>query len=207
VKRPGIGAEGSSLLKDKIVEKIALEMAEGNWRPWTSVRELAARLGVGLSQSQKYAAEATRLLRLSWGQDEAKVAVLERIARLGRASEERTEEVGAFNPETGKIEIVTLRKPDLRSALAAAKHLADCLGMSGEKAEVIVRYQQMSDVELLREVSRFAQLKGSTDARIIEIDGEEIPEPGPDADGFNEEQAALARLDAEDAGRGWRSGL
>jgi hypothetical protein len=153
------------------------------------VRELAARLGVSLSQAQKYAAEATRLLRLSWGQDEAKVAVLERISFIGSDALARTEEA---LDATGEVH--TLRKPDHRTALAAAKHLADCLGLSGSNSEVVVRYQQMSDSELLREVQRFAQLQGKPNDRIIEIDGEEVPEPSElDSD---EEQAALDRLGA-----------
>jgi hypothetical protein len=189
----GIGAEGSTLQKDKLVEAVALEMAEGTWRPFKSVRELAARLGVSLSQAQKYSAEATRLLRLSWGQDEAKVAVLERIAQIGRAAEERTEE--ALDATGG---IHTLRKPDHRTALAAAKHLADCLGLSGSNSEVVVRYQQMSDSELLREVQRFAQLQGKNhDGSIIEISGEEVSGSEPDGgETSDEDQAALDRLGA-----------
>jgi hypothetical protein len=182
----GIGAEGSTLQKDKIVEAIALEMAEGTWRPFKSVRELALRTGVSLSNAQKYSAEASRLLRLSWGQEEAKVAVLERIAQIGRAAETRTEEA-----LDGDGCVHELRKPDHRTALQAAKHLADILGLSGANSEVVIRYQQMSDSDLWREAQRFvAQLRGNTNDDGIETTGEEIPEL-PDA---GEDQAALDRL-------------
>lgn len=185
MKPGGVGAEGSTLQKDKIVESIALDMSSGNWHPFKSVRELAVRTGVSLSNAQKYCAEASRLLRLSWGQEEAKVAVLERIAFLGRDALDRTEE--ALDAD-GCVH--TLRKPDHKTALNAAKHLADILGLSGANSEVVVRYQQMSDSDLWREAQRFvAQLRGMTNDG-IETTGEEIPEL-PDAD-----QAALDRLDA-----------
>lgn len=201
-KANGIGAEGSTLQKDAIIEAIALEMAEGSWRPFKSVRELAARTGIGLSNAQRYCAEATRLLRLSWGQEEAKVAVLERIAQIGRAAETRTEEMGVFNTDTKSVEVVELKKPDHRTALAAAKHLADILGLSGANSEVVVRYQQMSDSELYQETQRFvAQLQGKTLTNDgIETSGEDVPEPAEtEGDDSDELQAALDRLDAEDA--------
>lgn len=200
----GRGAEGSTLQKDKIVEQVALEISDGTWQPYKSVRLLAARLGVSLAQAQRYAAEATRLLRMSWGQDEAKVAVLERIAQLGRSALERKEEVLDMS---GNVHL--LKKPDHRTALAAAKHLADCLGLSGSNSEVVVRYQQMSDSELLREVRQLALQQKNDPYGTIEAIGQEIPitepadpEPSPDPDA-----TALARIDAEDASRRWRSRL
>lgn len=196
--KPGGGAEGSALQKDKIVEAVALEMAEGNWRPVRSVRELAARLGVSLSQAERYSAEATRLLRLSWGQDEAKIAVLERISRIGQAAEERTEEALDMS---GAVH--TLRKPDHRTALAAAKHLADCLGLSGTNSEVVIRYQQMTDSDLLNEVRRLALMEGKKNGRIIEIDGEEIPEPEREREPEPTPSVALDRVDPANARRGW----
>jgi len=161
-------------------------MAEGTWRPFKSVRELALRTGVSLSNAQKYCAEASRLLRLSWGQEEAKVAVLERIAQIGRAAETRTEEA---LDALGEVHV--LSKPDHRTALNAAKHMADILGLSGANSEVVIRYQQMSDSDLWREAQRFvAQLRGNTNDDGIETTGEEIPEL-PDS---SEDQAALDRL-------------
>jgi hypothetical protein len=190
--RPGGGAaEGSTLQKDKIVEDIALSMSSGEWHPHRSVREFAARLGMSLSNAQRYAADATRLLRMSWGQDEAKVAVIERIAMIGRAAENRTE--GALD---AKGEVHELRKPDHRTALQAAKHLADMLGMSGTNNEVVVRYQQMSDADLWREVQSFAaRLQGKTHDG-IETSGEEIPDEGGDERRARDE-AALDGIDAE----------
>ncbi|HYQ30402.1 MAG TPA: hypothetical protein VER04_24400 [Polyangiaceae bacterium] len=185
----GSGAEGSTLVKDKLIEAIALEMAEGTWRPFKSVRELAARQGISLTNAQRYCAEATRLLRLSWGQDEAKVAVLERIAQIGRAAETRTEEA---LDATGQVH--ELRKPDHRTALQAAKHLADILGLSGANSEVVVRYQQMSDLELMKETTRFiARLQEGNTHDGIETSGEAVPE-GTGDELEPEDQAALDRL-------------
>lgn len=179
-KPGGAGAEGSTLQKDRIIEAVALQMSEGTWRPLHSVRELAARTGCSLHNAQRYAAEATRLLRLSWGQDEAKVAVIERIAQIGRLALEREEDA---LDATGAIH--SLRKPDHRTALASAKHLADILGLSGANSEVVVRYQQMTDSELWNEAQSFvAQLQGKTDGRSdpdqteeVETSGEAVPEP------------------------------
>jgi hypothetical protein len=191
--KPGGAAEGSTLQKDQIVEAVALQMSEGNWRPYRSVRELAARHNMSLASAQRYASEATRLLRLSWGQDEAKVAVLERIAHIGREAMEREEEAGVFNTETKSVEVVALKKPDHRTALAAMKHLADMLGMSGTNSEVVVRYQQMSDSDLWREAQRFvAQLTGKTHDG-IETSGETIPEPSEDSEGDDGDTESEAR--------------
>lgn len=187
----GVGCEGSTLVKDKIVERVAFSMADGTWHPFRSVRALAAELGITLGVAQKYSAEASRLLRLSWGGEEAKAAVLERIAQIGRAAESRTEEAGVFNAETKCVEVVELKKPDMRTALGAAKHLADMLGLSGTNSEIVIRYQQMSDGDLYREVQRFAQqLTGkSSNNDGIETTGESIDEP-------DEDQAALDRIGA-----------
>jgi len=116
--------------------------------------------------------------RLSWGQDEAKVAVIERIAQIGRLALEREEDA---LDATGAIH--ALRKPDHRTALASAKHLADILGLSGANSEVVVRYQQMTDSELWLEAQSFvAQLQGKPDGRSeqtqdYETSGEAVPEP------------------------------
>lgn len=187
----GLGAEGSTLQKDKLIEQVALDMAAGKWHPFRSVRELAARLGVSLSNAQKYSAEATRLLRLSWGQDEAKLAVIERINHIGDDALKRTEE--ALDATGG---VHTLHKPDHRTALAAAKHLADILGLSGANSEVVIRYQQMSDSDLWLEAQRFAaQLQGKTHEQ-FETSGEAVPEPAEPADDW-EDAAALDRIDAD----------
>lgn len=187
----GVGAEGSTLQKDKIIEAIALEMAEGKWRPFRSVRDLAARTGISLGNAQKYAAEAARLLRLSWGQDEAKIAVIERISQIGRAAEERTEEA-----VDAKGEVHVLSKPDHRTALAAANSLANILGLSGANSEVVVRYQQMSDSELWLEAKRFAAQLTGKNHEGIETSGEAIPEP---SEREARAAAALDRIDAENA--------
>jgi len=192
LKPDGPGAQGSTLVKDKIIEAIAFEMSEGNWRPYRSVRELAAKYGITLGNAQKWASEATRLLRLSWGQEEAKLAVLERIAQIGRAAETRTEEV--VDP---KGNVVTVRKPDMATAGKMAVTVAGILGLTGPNSEVVVRYQQMSDADLAREASRFlAQLPGAANngSRSVETEGEEIPYPEPEREGDEEDQLALGKL-------------
>lgn len=191
----GEGAQGSTLQKDKLIEQIAFEMAEGNWRPYRSVREVAVRYGITLGNAQKWAAEATRLLRLSWGQDEAKVAVLERIAQIGRAAEARTEEI-----VDAKGELHTVRKPDMATAGKMAIGLANILGLSGANSEVVIRLQTMSDTDLALEATRFlARLtEGKGNGNYIEIEGEEVPDAEhgePDAGDTDEDSAALRRLE------------
>ena len=191
--KPGSGgAEGSTLAKDKIVEEIAHTMSKGEWLPYRSVRQLAVTHGLSLENAQKYCAEAGRLLRLSWGGEEAKMAVVERIAQIGRAAETRTEET-----VDAKGNVVEIRKPDHRTALTAAKHLADILGLSGANSEVVIRYQQMSDSDLAREASRFlAQLSGeSSNGRSYETSGEEIESGGGHASASGaEDEGDLSRL-------------
>lgn len=200
--KPGAGgAEGSTLAKDKIVEAIAYRMSAGDWAPFRSVRELALSQGITLENAQKYAAESARLLRLSWGGEEAKALVLERIAQVGRAAELRTEEV-----VDAKGNVVVVSKPDHRTALAALKHLADILGLSGSNSEVVIRYQQMSDSDLAREATLFLAklIGGDQNGKSIEAEGAEIPEAARGAEGHErsseseqgaaDDQAALAKL-------------
>lgn len=148
----GKGAEGQVLAKDELIGKIAMRMSAGDWRPYSSVREFARTTGLSLNSAERYAAEATRLLRMSWGQDEAKVAVLERIAFIGRDALERTEDA-----VDAKGNVVTLRKPDHRTAFNSAKALADYMGLGGANAEVVIRYQTMSDAELWLETQKFVK--------------------------------------------------
>jgi len=203
------GAQGSALQKDKIIESIALEITQGTWRPFRSVRELAARLDIPLSRAMHYAGEATRLLRMAWGGEEAKAAILERIAEIGIASETRTEEVVDM-----KGNIRTVRRPDMRSALAAAQTVANALGLTGSNSEVVIRYQQMTDSDLLREVQRLSLLESKKpDARTIESDGQEVsPEPNPGRElakrlSPNRGPFAMDSVDPKDAGGGRGSGV
>lgn len=166
--KPDAGAgQGSTLQKDKFIEAIALSMAEGKWEPFRSVRELAARERISLGNAQAYAAEASRLLRISWGGEDAKLAVLERIRNIGKAAEERTEEVLDAGGE-----VRTLRKPDYRTALRSAETLASILGLQGSNAEVVIRYQNMSDAELYAEAQRLL----GTGKEVIDVQAEE-PQP------------------------------
>lgn len=191
--KPGAGgAEGSTLAKDKIIEAIAYRMSAGDWAPFRSVRELAASHCLTLENAQKYTAEASRLLRLSWGGEEAKMAVLERIAQVGRAAERRTEEV-----VDAKGNVVMVSKPDHRTALTALKHLADILGLCGSNSEIVVRYQQMSDSDLAREATRFlAELTGESNGRSnsYETSGEEVPQAAHRTADDSEDASALSRF-------------
>lgn len=123
------------------------------------------------------------------------MAVLERIVQVGRAAEQRTEEV-----VDAKGNVVTISKPDHRTALTALKHLADILGLSGSNSEVVIRYQQMSDSDLAREASRFlAQLTGESNGRSnsYETSGEEIPKVASGTgqqDQSAEDASALSRF-------------
>lgn len=179
------------LQADRIVEDIAMQMSKGQWIPHRSVRELALSLNMSIQSAERYAAMAARVLRLSWGREDAQVAVLEGIASIARDAKERTEEV--IDSE-GNVR--ALRKPDFKAALAALNSLKETLGMAAQRAEVVVRYQQMTDAELLSEVSRLALKEKEQGNGAIEIDGIEIG--GAHAD-------ALDRIDTEATRGGWGS--
>jgi hypothetical protein len=180
-------AENTALGKDAEIQKIAMAMASGDWRPYRSVREYAEKNNMSLASAEKYAGEATRLLRMSWGQDEAKVAVLERISFIGRDALSRREDA-----VTASGEVVSLAKPDHRTAFAAAKSLADYMGLGGTNAEVVIRYQSMTDSELWKETQKFAE-KLTQGLQAHETSGIEVANTELADD---DESAALHRLDA-----------
>lgn len=175
---------------------IANQMAAGNWRPYRGVRDLALQFDMPLHSAQHYVAEASRLIRLSWGGEEAKAAVIERIQQIGTAAEFRTEEV-ALQDGT----VVQVRKPDFRSALRAAETLATITGLMGATADVIIKFQQMSDHELWLEAERFGKqlnLQGkptyATSGESIEgIEPSSDPDPEASAGSSADEASSLDR--------------
>ncbi len=195
-KNPDAGAQGSTRQKDEILRVIADQMAAGTWRPYRGVRDLALRFDMPLSNAQHYVAEASRLVRLSWGGEEAKAAVIERIQQIGTAAEFRTEEV-ALQDGT----VVQVRKPDFRSALRAAETLATITGLTGATADVIIKFQQMSDHELWLEAERYGKqlnLQGKpihdTTAETLEPSSDPDPDaaPGGSADEASSLDRAIA---------------
>lgn len=152
IRHPDSAAGGSTRQKDEILKTIVDKMISGQWLPYRSVRELALSHDMEMANAEKYVCEASRLIRLSWGGEEAKAAIIERIAQIGRAAEFRTEEAIKMDGE-----IVSVRKPDHRTALRAAETLASIVGLTGPTADVIIRLQQMSDGELWAEAERFGR--------------------------------------------------
>jgi len=136
--------EGSTAAKDASIKEIALKMAEGKWHPYRDALDYAATSGLSVSTVSTYAKEASRLLRIAWTDDSTRSVVVERIQKLGEDAANRTEEAVS---KTG--EIVTLRKPDYKSAIHAAEVLANILGMTKQQHEVRVSYERMSDDELM----------------------------------------------------------
>lgn len=179
----GKAAEGTVLQTDRLIEAVANEMTNGKWLPYRSVRQFAIEQGISLGHAQRYAAAASRLVRMSWNSDEAKVALIERISRLGHASETRTEEVV---DSQGCVHEV--RKPDMRSALRAAEWLGNVLGISGTNSELVVRVQSMSDGELFSEMQRFIEEMRKTNDSIESI-GHELGTE--DAEGNEDALAGL----------------
>lgn len=142
--------------KDQTIRDIALEMSTGSWHQYRSVVEWAARTGLSEATLANYSKEASRLLRLAWSDDGSRVAVMERIQQLGRDAVNRTEEVV---DREGKV--VTLRKPDFKSAVHAAEVVASILGMTRQQHELRVTYERMSDEQLWAEAEKFLELRAA----------------------------------------------
>ena len=185
-RNPESAAQGSTRQKDEILKTIADKMAAGTWRPYRGVRELALQFDMTLSNAQAYVAEASRLVRLSWGGEEAKAAVIERIQQIGSAAEMRTEEIAL---QDGSV--VQVRKPDYRSALRAAETLATIVGLTGATADVVIKFQQMSDQELWIEAERFGKQLKQKEQSVIHVTttGEAIG-PGVDPEATESDPAA-----------------
>jgi hypothetical protein len=190
---PEAGAQGSTRQKDEILKTIAKQMAAGTWRPYHGVRALALQYDMPLASAQQYVADASRLVRLSWGGEEAKAAIIERIQQIGTGAEFRTEEV-ALQDGT----VVQVRKPDYRSALRAAETLAAITGLTGATADVVIKFQQMSDHELWLEAERYGKQLNLQGKRVhVTTTGESI-EPSRDPDPDAAPGASTAEADALD---------
>jgi hypothetical protein len=151
--------------KDVVIGTICLDMAAGTWHPYKGRMELMTTHGLSRVSADRYVAEATRILRLSWGGEDAKAAVLERIASIGHGALERTEEV-----VDSKGQIHTVRKPDHRTALGSARALAEILGM-GTQATITMKYSNLSDAELYLETQKFVAQLASKHKVEVEVNG------------------------------------
>lgn len=192
-RNPDGGAQGSTRQKDEILKVIAAKMASGTWRPYRGVRDLALQFDMPLHNAQVYVAEASRLIRLSWGGEEAKAAVIERIQQIGTAAEFRTEEV-ALQDGT----VVQVRKPDFRAALRAAETLATITGLTGATADVIIKFQQMSDHELWLEAERYGKQLNLQEKPHVTTTGEDLQlepssDPAAETSSARDESSALDR--------------
>ncbi len=130
--------------KDANIKEIAHIMATGVWHPHRSVVEYAKSAGLQEVTVKEYAAEAARLLRLAWTDETARVAILEKIYRVGDDAANRTEEV---LDKDGCIH--TVRKPDYKTQVTALNSIAAILGMSRQQIDVTHNYEKMTDQQLL----------------------------------------------------------
>lgn len=140
--------------KDFHVREIALEMSKGTWHQYRSAVEWAAKHGLAESTVADYAKDASRLLRLGWSDEGARVLVMERISQLGQDAVLRREE---YVGKDGQVR--SLLKPDFKSAVHAAEVLASILGMTRHTQELRVTYERMSDEQLMAEAVKFLELR------------------------------------------------
>jgi len=140
--------------KDQRIREIALRMAAGDWHPYRGPLDVARQTGLSPHTVADYAKEAARLLRLSWADDQARVALLERIQTLGEEARSRTEEV---LDKDGRVQ--TLRKPDMKSAIRATEIVANILGLTKQQHDVRVSYEAMTDEQLMAETTKFLERK------------------------------------------------
>lgn len=92
-------------------------------------------------------------MRIFWSDDTARIATLERIRQLGEDAANRCED--ALDKDGN---IVSLKKPDYRSAITAGNSVAAILGMQ-RPVEVRVSYERMSDDQLLHAALEFLKNK------------------------------------------------
>lgn len=134
--------------EDRVLEVMRI-MTAGQWRTGVSHVELAQKHGVSPSTVKNWAAEASRLIKLSMGDGEevrARIAsMLENFASVAMAREGYTMGGDAYP------------NPDVKAATAAVKTLAEVLGLITQKHEhavVVANYEQMpraSKAQWLRE--------------------------------------------------------
>ena len=171
--------------KDVCVREIALSMSAGDWHQYRSALEYAVRHGLSEFTVADYAKEAARMLRIAWTDDATRVTVLERIQQLGRDAVHRREEV---LDRAGNV--VSVSKPDFRSAIESAKVVASILGMTRQQHELRVTYERMSDEQLMAEAVKFLELKDEhTPEGVPQVAARKIEEQEDD----REEQSAGER--------------
>jgi hypothetical protein len=148
------------------IQQIMQAMAELRWRGRSSQEEFAARFGISAKRLEVLSAEASRRLKATWDHEHLREILITRMATIGQAALERTEEVV---DKDGRVHEV--KRPDHRSALNAVCAIRDTLGLTVQKHEVTHRYEQMDDRELALEAARWL----SEHSAPVLTDGEDVP--------------------------------
>lgn len=168
---------------DPRVELVLDMMAHGIWQPKLA-RELAQVWSIGVDAVQQYSSAASRVLRLQFAperNEEIRGVVLARLWTLGNEARDRTEEV-----VDAKGEVHTVRRPDMRTALAAVIGFAEVMGIKTNKHEVRVSPTELSDAELHQKLAELVGENPQVQEKLaamgfrkeVVTQGEEVP---PDA--------------------------
>ena len=131
---------------DLRVELVWDMMREGEYVRGRTDKELAKLWEIGVDAVHQYTAVASKLLRMQFAperNEETKAMLLNRILKLGDAALNRTEEVVDVKGNVHEV-----RRPDMRTALAAVVEFAQLLGIRTNKHEVRVSAADLSDAEL-----------------------------------------------------------
>lgn len=145
-------------------------------------KELAAIWGIGVDAVHQYSAVASKLLRLQFAperHEEIKATLLNRILRIGDEAANRTEQVLDIKGRRR-----TVRRPDMRTALAAVVEFAQLLGIRTTKHEHRVTTADLSDAELHAKLAEIVaadpKLQESLGAmgfrREVVAEGQEVPD-------------------------------
>lgn len=126
-------------------------MARNEWRSGRTDRELAEAWGVARATVWGYSSQASRLVKMQLGDgDEMRERLAALMMTVSQAAVERTEEVA-----TALGEVITVRKPDMRTALSALAEIRDTFGLKVQKHEHEHRYANKPLNELLQEAEEY----------------------------------------------------
>ena len=132
------------------VETICAWMVRGWYQPADYVA-LARVWGVNERHASQYAAEARRMLArelLSKSADELRAELLARMAYIGQDALTRTEEA-----VTVKGDIVTVRRPDHRTALRAAEAQSELLGLKVQRHHHVITAGELTTEQIIEQLA------------------------------------------------------
>lgn len=149
------------------VEFIAELMAQLEYVPGQTDRELAMLWGLEASSLCHHTAEASRRIRACFSSENAdllRAQLLRRMLEVGDAAANRTKEV---IDSQGNVH--TVRDPDLRTALQACVEVGGFMGLRTEKHEHSFDLSQASDAELWGQLEQSLRESPEGVARLREL--------------------------------------